>query len=57
MADAVSDEHTVMLAFEDADVADVAMPSSRWSHRFTHNAQLPGVVLRIKTKKKMISLK
>ena len=54
MADAVSDEHTVMLAFEDADVADVAMPSSRWSHRFTHNAQLPGVVLRIKTKKKFL---
>ncbi len=51
MSYAVSDEHTVMLAFEDADVADVTMPSPRRSHCFTHDAQLPGVVLRNKGKK------
>ena len=45
MSNAVSDEHTVMFAFEDANVADVTMPGSRRRHSLTHDAQLPSVVL------------
>ena len=45
MSNAVSNEHTVMLAFEDANVADVTMPGSRGCHSLTHDAQLPSVVL------------
>ena len=46
MSDAVSDEHAVVLAFEDADVADVAMPGAWGRHSFTHHAQFPRVVLK-----------
>ena len=41
----MANEHAVVLSLEDADVTDVAVPSSRRGHCFAHHAQLPLVVL------------
>ena len=41
VADAVSDEHAVVLPLEDADAADGAVPRPRRLHRLAHRAELP----------------
>ena len=38
---AVADEHAVMLSFEDASVANVAVPSPGWSHRLAGSTKVP----------------
>ena len=47
MSDAVSHEHAVVLALEDANVASVTVPGSRRSDGLTDDAKLPRVVLEI----------
>ena len=45
MTNAVSDEHAMMFPLQNADVANIAVPSSWGSHTFTGGAKFPTRIL------------